>query len=271
MTAVPATPNPGRSEDILLRSQKGHVLTLTLNRPSAGNSLSVAMIAALQDALDDAAEDDQVHVVVLAAAPGKVFCAGHDLKEFLSNNNPAFNKTVTAKCSRMMQSIVNLPKPVIAKVRGVATAAGSQLVAACDLAIAADTARFATPGVNIGLWCLTPMVAISRAIAPKHAMQMLLTGRLIDAPMAVRFGLINEAVPEGELDATVDALAAEVASKSPFTLAIGKQAFYRQLGLDLATAYEYTSEVAVRNMLAEDAAEGISAFIEKRPPVWKGR
>ncbi len=271
MTAVPATPNPGRNEDILLRSQKGRVLTLTLNRPSAGNSLSVAMIAALQDALDDAAEDDQVHVVVLAAAPGKVFCAGHDLKEFLSNNNPAFNKKVTGKCSRMMQSIVNLPKPVIAKVKGVATAAGSQLVAACDLAVAADTARFATPGVNIGLWCLTPMVAISRAVAPKHAMQMLLTGRLIDAQTAVRFGLINEAVPEGELDAAVDALAAEVASKSPFTLAIGKQAFYRQLGLDLATAYEYTSEVAVRNMLAEDAAEGISAFIEKRPPVWKGR
>lgn len=271
MTAVQAMSHQSPSEDILLRSRKGHVLTLTLNRPGAGNSLSLGMIEALQQALDDAAEDDQTHVVVLAAAPGKVFCAGHDLKEFLSNNNPAFNKKVTAKCSRMMQSIVNLPKPVIAKVRGVATAAGSQLVAACDLALAADSARFATPGVNIGLWCLTPMVAISRAIAPKHAMQMLLTGRLIDAQTAVRFGLINEAVPEAELDAAVDALAAEIASKSPFTLAIGKQAFYRQLPLELAAAYDYTSEVAVRNMLAEDAVEGISAFVEKRPPVWKGR
>lgn len=265
------TARNGADDDILLRSRKDHVLTLTLNRPTAGNSLSVGMIAALQDALDDAAADDQVHVVILAASAGKVFCAGHDLKEFLSNNNPAFNREVTVKCSRMMQSIVNLPKPVIAKVAGVATAAGAQLVAAADLAIAADTARFATPGVNIGLWCLTPMVAISRAIAPKHAMQMLLTGRLIDAQTALRFGLINETAPEHELDARVESLAAEIASKSPFTVALGKQAFYRQLPLDLAAAYDYTSEVAVRNMLAEDAAEGISAFVEKRQPVWKGR
>ncbi|MCL4744495.1 MAG: enoyl-CoA hydratase [Burkholderiaceae bacterium] len=259
------------SDPILLRSQLGSVLTLTLNRPDAGNSLSNAMIAALASALDAAADDDSVHVVVLAAAPGKVFCAGHDLKEFQANNSPSFSKAVTVKCSRMMQAIVALPKPVIAKVAGVATAAGAQLVAACDLAIAADTARFATPGVNIGLWCLTPMVAISRSIAPKHAMQMLLTGRLIDAQTALRFGLINEAVPPDQLDATVDALAAEIASKSSFTVALGKQAFYRQLGLDLASAYDYASEVAVRNMLAEDAAEGITAFTQKRPPVWKGR
>ncbi len=271
MTATAAATTTATRDPILLRSRQGSVLTLTLNRPDAGNSLSTSMIAALQSALDDAAADDAVHVVVVAAAAGKVFCAGHDLKEFLANNSPSFSKAVATSCSRMMQTIVAMPKPVIAKVAGVATAAGAQLVAACDLAIAADSARFATPGVNIGLWCLTPMVAISRAIAPKHAMQMLLTGRLIDAETAVRFGLINEAVPSDRLDATVDALAAEIAGKSPFTVALGKQAFYRQLGLDLASAYDYASEVVVRNMLAEDAAEGIAAFTQKRAPVWKGR
>lgn len=258
-------------EPLLLREQRGSVLTLTLNRPQAGNSLSRPMIAALQETLDAVAEDDSVHVVVLAGAGGKVFCAGHDLKEFIANNSPRFSKAVASGCSRMMQTIVALPKPVIAKVEGIATAAGAQLVAACDLAVAADTARFATPGVNIGLWCLTPMVAISRTVSPKHAMQMLLTGKMIDAATALRFGLINEAVPPAELDGAVERLAEEIASKSPFTVALGKQAFYRQLGLDLATAYEYTSEVVVRNMLAEDAEEGISAFIEKRKPVWKGR
>lgn len=256
---------------LLLRSHQGAVLTLTLNRPEAGNSLSTDMIAALQEALDDAAADERVHVVVLAATGGKTFCAGHDLKELLAKNSPAFSKSMATKCSRMMQTIVHLPKPVIAKVSGVATAAGAQLVASCDLAIATDNARFATPGVNIGLWCLTPMVAISRTIASKHAMQMLLTGRMIDAETAVRFGLINNAVPADQLDATVDALAAEIAGKSPFTVALGKQAFNRQLGLDLASAYDYASEVVVRNMLAEDAAEGIAAFVEKRPPIWKGR
>lgn len=258
-------------DTILARSRQGSVLTLTLNRPRAGNSLSTGMIAALQTALDDAATDERVHVVVLAGAGGKVFCAGHDLKEFQAQRDPAFHKAVAVQCSRMMQTIVALPKPVIAKVTGVATAAGAQLVAACDLAFAADSARFATPGVNIGLWCLTPMVAISRTIAPKHALQMLLTGRLVDAATAVRFGLINDAVPGDRLDATVDTIAAEIADKSPFTVALGKQAFYRQLGMDLASAYDYASEVVVRNMLAEDATEGIAAFAQKRPPVWKGR
>ncbi len=268
MTAVP---DSSVDTPILLRSRQGAVLTLTLNRPDAGNALSTTMIAALQSALDDAGADASVHAIVVAAAGGKVFCAGHDLREFQTRNSPSFSKAVATQCSRMMQAIVACPKPVIAKIEGVATAAGAQLVAACDLAIAADTARFATPGVNIGLWCLTPMVAISRTIAPKHAMQMLLTGRLIDADAAVRFGLINEAVPLERLDATVDALAAEIASKSPFTVALGKQAFHRQLGMDLASAYDYASEVVVRNMLADDAAEGIAAFTQKRPPVWKGR
>ena len=259
------------TDSILLRATRGPVLTLTLNRPDAGNSLSTAMIAALQAALDDAIADDRVHVVVIDAAGGKIFCAGHDLKEFQSNPDPSFPKKVAAQCSRMMQTIVACPKPVIAKVRGIATAAGAQLVAACDLAVAADTARFATPGVNIGLWCLTPMVAISRTIAPKHALQMLLTGKLHDAQTALRFGLINDAVPAESLDAAVAELADGIASKSPFTVGLGKQAFYRQLGMDLASAYDYTSEVVVRNMLAEDAKEGIAAFTEKRAPVWKGR
>jgi enoyl-CoA hydratase/carnithine racemase len=255
----------------LLRSRRGAVLTLMLNRPKRGNSLSRDMIASLQRALDEAADDDEIHVIVLAGAGGKIFCAGHDLNEFRGNDAARFAKTVAVECSRMMQTIVGIEKPVIAKVAGVATAAGAQLVAACDLAIAAETAKFATPGVNIGLWCLTPMVALSRAIAPKHAMQMLLTGKLIDAATAARFGLVNEAVPMERLDPTVDALADEIAEKSPFTVALGKHAFYRQLRLDLAAAYDYTSEVVFRNMLAEDAAEGIKAFVEKRKPVWKGR
>lgn len=259
------------ANELLLRSQTDSVLTLTLNRPKSGNSLSRNMIAALQAELNRAEVDDAVRVVVVAAAGDKVFCAGHDLKEFLENNTPQFSKLVATECSKMMQTIVGLSKPVIAKVTGVASAAGAQLVASCDLAIAADTARFATPGVNIGLWCSTPMVAISRAVSRKHAMQMLLTGKLCDAVTAVRFGLINEAVRPEALDETVAALANEIAGKSPFTVAIGKNAFYRQLGMDLASAYDYASEVTVRNMLAEDAREGISAFVEKRPPVWRGR
>jgi enoyl-CoA hydratase/carnithine racemase len=259
------------SGELLLRRQDGAVLTLCLNRPQAGNSLSRPMIEALQRALDTAGEDEGVNVVVIEAAGEKVFCAGHDLKEFLDNNSPKFSKTIASECSRMMQTIVALPKPVIAKVAGVATAAGCQLVAACDLAVAADTSRFATPGVNIGLWCSTPMVALSRAIAPKHAMQMLLTGRMIDAETALRFGLVNETVPRDHLDARTRELAQEIASKSQYTVALGKAAFYRQLGLDLASAYDYASEVVVRNMMAEDAAEGISAFVQRRQPVWKNR
>lgn len=262
--------NMPKDADLVLKTQSGGVLTLTLNRPKSGNSLSRKMIAAIQAELNLAETDKSVHVVVLAAAGDKVFCAGHDLKEFLQDNTPQFSRNVSTECSRMMQSIVGLSKPVIAKVAGIATAAGAQLVASCDLAIAADTARFATPGVNIGLWCSTPMVAISRAMHRKHAMQMLLTGKLLDAATAVRFGLINEAVPSEMLDATVDALAQEIAGKSPFTIGLGKRAFYRQLGMDLPSAYEYASEVVVRNMLADDAREGIAAFVEKRPPRWRG-
>jgi len=259
------------AEPILIATHDGPVLTLRLNRPKAGNSLSLPMIAALQAALDAAASDDAVHVVVLEGTGDRVFCAGHDLGEVLEHNSPAFAKDMASRCSRMMQTIVNNPKPVIAKVRGVATAAGAQLVASCDLAYAAAGARFATPGVNIGLWCLTPMVALSRAVARKHAMQMLLTGRLYDAQHALRIGLVNEVVADEALDAAVSEVAHEIAGKSPFTVALGKQSFYRQVDLSLGDAYEYASELVVRNLLAEDAVEGISAFVEKRAPVWKGR
>ncbi len=260
-----------RTEPILARSLDGHILTLTLNRPPAGNSLSLAMIAALQAALDESADDPQVRVIVIEGAGDRVFCAGHDLREVLAKNSPAFSKELASRCSRMMQAIVAHPRPVIAKVRGVATAAGLQLVASADLAYAARSARFATPGVNIGLWCLTPMVALGRAVARKHAMQMLLSGRLFDAEHAFRIGLVNEIVDDEALDAAVAAAAAEIAGKSPFTVALGKQGFYRQLDMDLDDAYEYAGELVVRNMLAEDATEGIGAFVEKRKPVWRGR
>lgn len=265
-----ATEQAHASEQILLKSERDHVLTLTLNRPKAGNSLSLGLIGELQRALDAVAEDDGVRAIVIGAN-GAIFCSGHDLKEGLANNTPSFTKKLTAACADLMQTMVNQPQPVIAKVQGVATAAGCQLVATCDLAVAADSARFATPGVNIGLWCSLPMVAVSRAVAPKHALQMLLTGRLINAQTALRFGLVNEVVPSDELDHVVYALAAEIAAKSPYTVALGKRAFYRQLEFDLAGAYEYASELAVRNKMAEDAQEGISAFLEKRKPQWRGR
>jgi enoyl-CoA hydratase/carnithine racemase len=256
--------------DLLLREQRGNVLTLTLNRPDAANSLSTPLIARLQDAFDGAAEDRSVHVIVLASR-GKIFCAGHDLDELRTNNTPEFPKHLATVCNRMMQTILGLPQPVIAKVHGVATAAGCQLVATCDLAIAASTARFATPGVNIGTWCSTPMVALSRAIAPKHAMQFLLTGRLHDAQAAFRMGLVNEVVAPEQLDAAVDALADEIAGKSAYAIALGKKAFYRQLDFDVAGAYDYASELVVRNGMAADAREGVAAFLEKRPPRWSGR
>jgi enoyl-CoA hydratase/carnithine racemase len=258
------------AEHVLLREQRGAVLTLTLNRPEQANSLSTELIARLQHAFDAAAEDQSVNVIVLAAR-GKIFCAGHDLEELRANNAPDFPKHLATVCNRMMQTILALPQPVIAKVQGVATAAGCQLVATCDLAVAASSARFATPGVNIGTWCSTPMVALSRAISRKHAMQFLLTGRLHDAETAFRMGLVNEVVPADRLDAAVDDLAGEIADKSATAIALGKKAFYRQLDFDIAGAYEYASELVVRNGMAADAREGVAAFLEKRPPRWSGR
>jgi enoyl-CoA hydratase/carnithine racemase len=244
----------------ILRSDKGSVTALTLNRPEARNALSLGMLLALSAELRRAATDPSVRVVVLTGA-GPAFCAGHDLKEIRAENfGSAYSEALFAECTKVMLAIVRLPKPVIAQVHGVATAAGCQLVASCDLAVAADDARFATPGVNIGLFCSTPMVALSRNVGRKAAMRMLLTGDLIDADTALRFGLVSEVAP-----------AAKIAAKSPLILAIGKEAFYRQAELPLADAYAYAAEVMVANLSKRDAQEGIGAFIEKRSAVWCGR
>ena len=253
----------------LLQETRDGVAWLTLNRPQARNALSRGLMTALEGALETVAADKAVKVVVIAGA-GPAFCAGHDLREIRAEPGRAAYEALFAQCSRLMTRIVRLPKPVIARVHGVATAAGCQLVASCDLAVAAETARFATPGVNIGLFCSTPMVALSRAVGRKQAMEMLLTGELVDAARAREIGLINRVVPEGQLDEAVTALARQIAAKSPLTLAIGKEAFYRQAEMALDDAYAYASEIMTRNMLARDAEEGIDAFLGKRPPVWTG-
>jgi enoyl-CoA hydratase/carnithine racemase len=258
-------PNP----PALLRHDRDGIATLTLNRPAQRNALSRALIAELHAALTQIAGEPAVRVVVLAAN-GPAFCSGHDLKELRANNDPAFLEAVFAACSALMLAIVKLPQPVIARVHATATAAGCQLVASCDLAIAAADARFATPGVNIGLFCSTPMVAVSRNLPRKHVMEMLLTGEAMDAETAARSGLINRAVPADRLDEEVARLAGLIAAKSPITLKIGKEAFYRQLEMSQAEAYDYASAVMARNMATRDAAEGIDAFLAKRQPVWCG-
>lgn len=255
----------------VVRSDAGGVATLTLNRPESRNALSLGMLRALSTELERAATDSSVRVVVLTGA-GPAFCAGHDLKEIRAEKfGRVYAKELFDECAKAMLAMVRLPKPVIAQVHGIATAAGCQLVASCDLAVAADNARFATPGVNIGLFCSTPMVALSRNVGRKAAMRLLLTGDLIDADTAIRIGLINEVAPAAELQSWTAALAAKVAAKSPLTLAIGKEAFYRQAELPLAEAYAYTSDVMVNNLTRLDAQEGIAAFIEKRTPVWRGQ
>ncbi|MGH6985160.1 MAG: enoyl-CoA hydratase, partial [Stellaceae bacterium] len=242
-------PDKSPADDaILLRQDADGIARLTLNRPAARNALSVALMDALQKALDAVARDDTIKTVVIAAnGPG--FCAGHDLREMRANPGRQHYETVFKQCARLMTAIVHLPKPVIARVHGVATAAGCQLVASCDLAIATADARFATPGVNIGLFCSTPMVALSRAVPRKAAMEMLLTGELIDADQAQRLGLINRVVAADRLDDAVSELARTIAAKSPLVLKIGKEAFYRQAELGLEAAYAYASEVMVTNML----------------------
>ncbi|HXW25968.1 MAG TPA: enoyl-CoA hydratase [Xanthobacteraceae bacterium] len=263
------------SPPILLREDAGAIAVLTLNRPQARNSLSEAMIGALAEALAAIGTDRSVRAVVLAAN-GSAFCAGHDLKELTARRSDAdrgraYFQQLMASCSAMMQAIVRLPKPVIAAVNGVATAAGCQLVASCDLAVASAAAGFATPGVDIGLFCSTPMVALSRNVARKHAMEMLLTGDAVSAEEALRIGLVNRVVPAGGERAEAMALARKIASKSALTVKIGKEAFYRQLELGLADAYAYASQIMVENMLARDAEEGIGAFIDKRQPHWQDR
>lgn len=255
------------AEAVLLRRDQDGVAWLTLNRPQARNALSVALMTALEAELAAIATDTAVKVVVIGGA-GPAFCAGHDLREIRAEPRREVYEALFEQCSRLMLAIVRLPKPVIARVHGVATAAGCQLVATCDLAVAADSARFATPGVNIGLFCSTPMVALSRAVGRKDAMGMLLTGDLIEAARAREIGLVNRVVPEAELDAATAVLAGQIAAKSPLVLAIGKEAFYRQAEMDLEGAYRYAAEVMTRNMLARDATEGIDAFLAKRQPVW---
>lgn len=256
-------------EPLVLRHDADGVATLTLNRPRARNALSRALMAALTAELQTVAADDTVKVVILAGA-GPGFCAGHDLKEMRADPSRSFYERTFADCSALMMTITRLPKPVIAKVHGIATAAGCQLVATCDLAVAADDARFATPGVNIGLFCSTPMVALSRAVGRKASMEMLLTGDMIDAADAKSMGLVNRVVPSDQLTDETDALARHIASKSPLVLKIGKEAFYRQAEMDLERAYAYTSEVMTQNMMARDAEEGIDAFLQKREPTWTG-
>jgi enoyl-CoA hydratase/carnithine racemase len=253
----------------LLRDDRDGIATLTLNRPTARNALTLALMTALEAEFAAIATDPAVHVVVIAGA-GPAFCAGHDMREMRATPTREAYANVFAQSCRLMQNIVGLPKPVIARVQGAASAAGCQLVATCDLAIAGEAARFVTPGVDIGLFCSTPMVALSRTVGRKAAMEMLLTGEPIDAHRALEIGLVNRVVPDAELDAAAAALARRIAGKSPLTLAIGKQAFYRQADLDLAAAYALTAEVMTANMLAHDAEEGIDAFLEKRSPVWTG-
>lgn len=255
--------------DLLLRADSEGIATLTLNRPAQRNALSIALMESMIIELDRIKADESVRVVIVNGA-GPSFCSGHDLKELRDNADRAFYEKVFGTCSEMMQRIVALPQPVIAAVQGIATAAGCQLVATCDLAVAAEESHFATPGVNIGLFCSTPMVALSRAVPRKQAMEMLLTGDLIDAHEALKMGLVNRLAPTAQVMEETMALATEIVAKSPLTLRIGKQAFYRQAELDLATAYEYASKVMADNMMARDAAEGIDAFLEKRKPEWKG-
>jgi enoyl-CoA hydratase/carnithine racemase len=258
------------NDNILLREDLDGVVTLTLNRPAQFNALSEEMLAALQSALDDLAADESVRCVVLAAA-GRAFCAGHDLKQMRANPRQDYYEALFAGCSRVMQGIVNLPVPVIARVHGMATAAGCQLVASCDLAVAAESATFAVSGINVGLFCSTPAVALSRNVSPKQAFDMLVTGRFISAAEALSYGLISRMAPDGELDAAVSSLTAEICSKSPVAIRTGKAMFSRQRAMSLEDAYAYAGGIMACNMMTEDAAEGIDAFIGKRKPTWRGR
>ena len=262
-------------QQILLREKVGSIAVLTLNRPAARNSLSEALIAELHAALDEIRDDNSVRGVVIAAN-GPAFSAGHDMKELTARRSDgdrgrAYFSQLMNACCAMMQAIVHLPKPVVASVQGIATAAGCQLVASCDLAVASEQASFATPGVDIGLFCSTPMVALSRNVPRKQAMEMLLTGEPVPAEQARAFGLVNHVVPAGTEREAAIALAQKVALKSAYTVKLGKEAFYRQIEMNLADAYRYAAEVMTENMMARDAEEGIGAFIEKREPKWQDK
>jgi enoyl-CoA hydratase/carnithine racemase len=269
------TANIAVDAPVLLREREKDVAILVLNRPDVRNSLSEAMLIALSSALGDIAADNTVRAVVLAAN-GPAFCAGHDLKELTSRRSDAdagraYFHHIMTMCSDMMQQIVHLPQPIIAAVQGVATAAGCQLVASCDLAVASRNAKFATPGVAIGLFCSTPMVALSRNVARKHAMEMLLTGDAASVDDAYRIGLVNRVVDSGAEREEALVFARKIAKKSSHIVKIGKKGFYRQAEMNLADAYQYASEVMVENLMARDAEEGLKAFIDKREPKWEDR
>ena len=257
------------NEPVLLRQDAAGVATLTLNRPSQFNSLSEALLTELQAQLDAIAKDAALRVVVIAGA-GKAFCAGHDLKEMREHRDKAYMQALFRQCGKVMTTIGEMPQPVLARVHGIATAAGCQLVAQCDLAVAAEEARFAVSGINVGLFCSTPAVALSRNLGRKQAMEMLLTGDFIDAQEAQRRGLVNRVVAAAELDAEVARLCQSICAKSPVAVATGKQMFYRQLEMGVGGAYQFAAEVMACNMMADDAAEGLDAFMSKRPPQWKG-
>jgi enoyl-CoA hydratase/carnithine racemase len=258
------------TEPLLLRQDDGGVVTLTLNRPAQFNSLSRSLMSELQAELDRVAADAGARVLVLAGA-GKAFCAGHDLKEMRSNPAKEFQRALFGQCSKLMLTLVRMPQPVIARVHGIATAAGCQLVSMCDLAVASDNSRFAVSGVNLGLFCSTPSVGLARNVGRKQALEMLLTGDFIDAQTALARGLVNRVVPPAQLDAEIRKLTDSILAKTPVAIRAGKQMFYRQLEMGLDEAYELANEVMACNMMAEDAQEGIDAFVAKRKPQWKGR
>ncbi len=257
------------SETVLIKKDEHGIGHITINRPKVYNALSIECMEALIRALDILSADSSVRVIILAGS-GKGFCAGHDLKELRSSSEKTFHEKIFDLCTRLMLSITRSPKPVIAKVHGIATAAGCQLVASCDLAVAENNAGFATPGVTIGLFCSTPMVALSRNVSKKHAMEMLLSGDLISARRAYETGLINRLVPIEQLDQATLELAKKIASKSPLALKIGKRAFYEQIDRNVEDAYRYCGQMMVENLTTRDAKEGIDAFMEKRSPVWCG-
>ncbi len=258
------------SEQILLRHDEGGIATLTLNRPKQYNALSEELLRELQGALENIEQDDSVRVVVIAGN-GPAFCAGHDLKQMRATPRKEYYEKLFAQCSKMMMTLTRIPQPVIARVHGIATAAGCQLVAQCDLAVASENAKFAVSGINVGLFCSTPSVPLGRNIARKQAMEMLLTGDFIDSRTAQERGLVNAVSPLEALDAAVKDLAGRIKAKSSLAVATGKRMFYKQLEMGLEGAYAYAAETMACNMMAEDAGEGIDAFMQKRLPEWKGK
>ena len=265
-----ASVNDVSDEPLLLKSIEDGIARVTLNRPTQYNALSIQMLSELQTMLREIGDSEAVRVVVLAAR-GKAFCAGHDLKEMRSSEDREFHRALFQQCAQMMQTIAQLPQPVIAEVNGIATAAGCQLVAQCDLAVASEVSRFAVSGINLGLFCSTPAVPLSRNMPRKQAMQMLLTGDFIDAEHALQFGLINAVAAVDEIETVTLELAQKIAARSPLAIQMGKRAFYQQLNMGLENAYALAADTMACNLDSEDAREGIDAFIDKRKPVWRGR